>query len=148
MKKVKMNYSTQGSPDGMRVTIYQGGYTYDLPDRLADSFIGIGAACLAVPPQSRKRKSVVAAPENAAVNAAPENAAVNTTSKDDTPKPEKKKKIEPLSVTRVYQLAEELDISSKAIIKTASKIGIYARAPASGLSNDEVKRIKKALKIK
>ncbi len=138
MKKVKMNYSIEGSPDGMRVCIYQGGYEYDLPDKLADVFINIKAAEHV---EVRKRKAVSAAPQNAAVDVAPENASV--------PKPVvDKDEDEKTFVVRVYQLAEELDVSSKDIIETAKKIGIYARAPASGLSDEEITRIKKELKKK
>jgi hypothetical protein len=128
LKKVKMNNSTQGSPDGMRVLNYQGGYEYDLPDRLAKSFVEMGAANYVT---VRERKSIQAAPENAAMNRAPQNAETAT---EEAPH------------IRAYQLAEELDLSSKEIISIAKKIGIFVRVPASGISKDEVRRIKNSLK--
>jgi hypothetical protein len=135
LKKIKMNHSTQGSPDGMRVLNYQKNYEYEVPDGLATAFITMGAAKAV---GARERKAVRAAPENAAMSSAPENAA----QKPKPPKPEEG------PVIRVYQLAEELDLPSKKVMDAARKIGIFTRAPASGLSDDEVKRIKKVLKKK
>jgi hypothetical protein len=134
--------STQGSPDGMRVVIYQKGYEYDLPDKLATAFVEIGAGDYIIP--VRQRKSIQAAPENAAINAAPENANIRAS---EAKKPSVEE-VDDKQVIRVYQLAETLDVPSKEIIAAARRVGIYARAPASGISKDEVDRIKKALKKK
>jgi hypothetical protein len=136
-----MNHSTSGSPDGMHVLNYQGGHEFkipsQIPEKLALAFIGMGVAEeINSTPKPRERKAISAAPENQAMNAAPENAKAKSTEE----KPDQEK------VIRVYQLAEELDIPSKDVIKAAKQVGIYARAPASGLSEDEVKRIKMALK--
>lgn len=135
MRKVKMINSTNGSPDGMRVLIYQKNYEYVLPDKLAKAFVEEMQAAEYVDGGSgRKRKAMPAAPENAAINAAPENAAASEL--DEKP------------VMRVYQLAEKLDVATGYIIKVARKLGIKATAPASGLSDDHVKLITKEIRSK
>ena len=42
--KVQMLVSKKGSPDGIRVFLYESGKEYDLPDRLANIFIAEGWA--------------------------------------------------------------------------------------------------------
>ena len=42
--KVQMLVSKKGSPDGIRVFLYESGKEYDLPDRLANIFITEGWA--------------------------------------------------------------------------------------------------------
>lgn len=37
--RIKMLVSQRGSPDGIRVSLYESGNEYDLPDRLANIFI-------------------------------------------------------------------------------------------------------------
>jgi hypothetical protein len=37
--KIKMLKKTQGSPDGIQVNVYEAGMEYDLPDRLANTFV-------------------------------------------------------------------------------------------------------------
>ena len=142
-----MKESIEGSPDGMRVVIYQKGYEYSLPEKLADAFVDQMKVAVFVsnkkeavsPPSSssRKRKAVTAAPENAAVTAAPENAAV-------TAAPENANGDR--SFIRVYKLADDLDVSSKDLLKTAKALGISVGSVQAGLSKKQAAQIKKALK--
>lgn len=42
--KVTMIRRRTGSPDGIRVALYDAGQTYDLPEELAQVFVGLGDA--------------------------------------------------------------------------------------------------------
>ena len=50
MRTVTMTATRLGSPDGIAVHTYEAGRSYDLPEGLADNFIGQGAATEAVKP--------------------------------------------------------------------------------------------------
>lgn len=52
--KVKMLKNEKGSPDGLTVVYYKEGSEYDLTDRLAEVFIGMGVA-----EEAEKKKPVV-----------------------------------------------------------------------------------------
>jgi len=119
MPKIKMLVDAQGCSDGFTARLYKRGQEYEVSKALANNFVIQQGVAEPVP--ILQRRSVPAAPENAMVTAAPEN-----------------KSMESL---RVFQLANRLGISSVEVIKLAKKLGIIARAPASGLSEEDVNRI-------
>lgn len=137
----------------MEVAVYMTGVELEKQQKLDEEQLAMSKRV-----SRRKAKAIVAAPENEAIEAAPEN--------EDAGKGKKKKKDgegdeeepgeiesepgeeesgfeEPKSkVLRVYELADELGKSSKDILILVENLGIYARSPASGLSQEEIDRIK------
>lgn len=123
MPRIKMKTTAQGSSDGFTVLAFKQGEEYDVSPKLAQNFVIHQGVAEAV-----TRRGVVAAPENTAIEFAPKN--------KDT---EKKN-------TRVFQLADELNVDSKRIIKVAGDCGVSVTAPASGLTDEEVEKIKIKMK--
>lgn len=62
--KIKMTKTTDGSPDGININTYEKGEKYDVPDSLAENFVGQDAA-------KKEDKGKEKAPENK--EEAPEN---------------------------------------------------------------------------
>ena len=150
MATMRMKKTTPGSPDGFGTVMYEEGREYrvdvDIPASLAKAFV----VDMEVAEYVTEGKAVPAAPKNAAVKAAPEN---KVEAPETVEKPEEKehgweppkKKDKKGKVMRVYQLADELDIPSKDILIAIENLGIYARNAASGLSEEEVAKLKSAL---
>jgi hypothetical protein len=152
--KIKMAKTTPGAVAGIYIRKFESGMVYSIPDqidqRLADLFLKMGVAKVA-----RERSiyetpitPMVEAPERAVV-APPEIKVKPEIAKAEKPKIESVK-IEPEPtkekvVMRVYQLADELKLTSKDVIKLANDLGIHAPAPQSGLSEREVQEIKNGL---
>jgi len=42
--KIKMTKTTDGSPDGININTYEKGKKYDIPESLAENFLGQDAA--------------------------------------------------------------------------------------------------------
>ena len=155
MPKIRMIKTTPGSLNGFEVMSFIKDQEYVVPDELAKAFIEhLGVATIV-----RERKAVPEAPEKAVVEAAPENKAVLTEEEEEAGKDES---IEEHSVDdaenatpiveedksmamRVYQLADELNVDYKKIIKVAKKLKIYVSAATSGLSEEEAEKIKAAM---
>ncbi len=152
MPKIRMLQNARGSLDGINSIDFLKGLEYDVHEELAVTFIShMGVAVII-----RERKAVPEAPENAAVEAAPENKEVLT---EEEAEAQSDESIEDYSVDdaenaegvveedkpmamRVYQLADELGVDSKKIIKVAKKSKIYVSAATSGLSEEEAEKIK------
>lgn len=119
MPRIKMKASAQGSLDGFTVTLFKQGVEYDVSSKLAQNFvIHQGVA------EAMTRRGVAVAPKNKAIESVPENKGAG------------KKEL------RVFQLADELNVSSKQVIKAASDCGVPVTSPASGLTEEEAERIK------
>ncbi len=157
MPTIRMKRTTEGSPDGFHVKRYDGDKEYtvdsDIPARLAGMFINMKVAEYVTAGKPVEEKTIPEAPENAAVEAAPENK--ETEKVKEKPKeqeygwepPKKKDKDKAKGkVMRVYELADELKISSKDVLIAAENLGVYARNAASGLSEEEVEKVSAALK--
>ena len=153
MATMRMKKTTPGSPDGFGTVMYEEGREYgvdvDIPASLAKAFV----VDMKVAEYVTEGKAISAAPENAAVDAAPDNKVKEPEMVEKKPEkkdfgwePPKKKDKSKGKVMRVYQLADELDIPSKDILIAIENIGIYARNAASGLSEEEVEKVRAALK--
>lgn len=152
MVTIKMLKTTPGSPDGFYTKMYEEGKEFtvdiDIPPRLAKTFV---EDMKKVAVYVTEGKAIPAAPENAVMEAVPENKVEEPEKVEEKPKEkehdwEPPKKKDKGKVMRVYQLADELDIPSKDILIAVENLGIYARNAASGLSEEEVQKIKTALK--
>lgn len=153
MVTIKMLKTTPGSPDGFYTKMYEEGKEYtadiDIPPRLAKTFV---EDMKKVAVYVTEGKAMPVAPENAVIETAPENKVEEPKTVEEKPKEKEhgweppQKKDKKGKVMRVYQLADELDIPSKDILIAIENIGIYARNAASGLSEEEVAKLKSALK--
>ena len=125
MPRIRMKVTAQGSSDGFSVGVYRQGEEYDVSPRLAQNFViqqGIAEPV-------RRRRAVETSPENKMVADSPDN------------KDAKKEMF-----ARVFQLADELGVASDEIIRAAKECGIVAATPISGLSGEDVKKIKAKMK--
>lgn len=137
MPKIIMKDTTPGSLDGIKINNYIADREYTVNDALAKAFISMGVA-----EYVREEKFVRTTPENKMVESSPDNKVAESSDEiikeaeksDNTSKP-----------LRVYQLADELGVSSKKVLRIAKKLNIHVNAPTSGLSEEEEKRIKSAL---
>ena len=87
--KVKMKENKKGSPDGALVNDYKKGRTYDLPDKLANAFVGQGWATAVKPqkpPEEEPPETKIEEPDETKVIEPPE------TKEEAPPEPEKKDK--------------------------------------------------------
>ena len=149
MAKIKMLKTAPGSPDGIHVLKYQANAEYDIPDRLAGTFVSLRVAVYVPPP-------VIKPPETQLIESAPEKKEVfeEFAGEDDVDEEEEIELHELLGsdnnakdkkIMRVFQLAKELGKPSKKIIKVANKLGISVAASSSGLSEEDVERIKETI---
>lgn len=132
MIKIKMLKTTPGSLDGFTRIDFNEEQTYEVPDELAKAFVkDMGVAVIV-----RERKAISAAPEKAVI----ETALGNKEEEEKTDDFDVEKK--PREMVRVFQLADELGVSSKEIIKKAKELGLHAKAPVSGLFEEDAEKIK------
>jgi len=124
--------------DGIHIKQFRAGVTYDendgITNRMAKILIEDCRAAILV--RERTAPSVVpevAPSEKAVIEEAPERKLVEVTI------------VEKPIMVRVYQLSDELGVSSKRILEIAKSIGIEATAPASGLSFNDADKIKSEL---
>jgi hypothetical protein len=125
MPRIKMKVTTQGSSDGFTIERYERDKEYDVSPRLAQNFCVQQGIATPVP----RKRAVASAPENKMIPVAPDN----------------KEAKEASATTRVFQLADELGVSSKDVIESAKKCGIVVATPVSGLSDEEVEKIKTSM---
>jgi hypothetical protein len=64
---VKIVKTTPGSPDGIHVKKYEAGQSYELPENLAQTFVGMGVAEIIIEEVEPEKKSSGAAPQNKSV---------------------------------------------------------------------------------
>lgn len=145
MPKIRMVKTTPGSLDGFTRTMFMAEQEYEVPHELAKAFIShMGVATIV-----RERKAMPEAPEKAVAEAVPENKVVLTEEEAEAESEdvieERAEDDKPMAM-RVYQLADELGIGYKKVIKAAKALSIYVSAAASGLSEEEAERIKLKLK--
>lgn len=153
MPKIRMLETTPGSLDGVSVTSFVAGREYDVPESLATAFVNHMGVAVVV----RERK-VVEVPEKAVEVAAPENkeesirenvfgSSEKEVLTEEEAEAESGETVEDgKAAMRVFQLADELGVSSKKIIKAAKKLGIDVTAPASGLTEAAAEKIKAEIK--
>lgn len=145
MPKIKMLQTTQGALDGIHIKLFSKGIPYNIPDQitqsLADLFLDMGVAKVA-----RERKPIE--PDNTSKDLNPTETKdddLELEDQDDEIDDEIDDEPKKVVIMRVYQLADELDFSSKEIIELANDLGIHAPAAQSGLSEEEVTKIKDSL---
>jgi len=144
MPRIRMLRDDKGSLDGFTVTYFLKDLEYDVTEDLAKAFIGhMGVAEIV-----RVRKAEPEAPENKMVKDVPENKVAGTVSAKTEEEAEAvsgKSREENSTVTRVYQLADELGIPSKKVIKKARALGISIKVAQSGLTEEEAEKIRAGL---
>jgi len=141
--------------DGVHISLFQQGVEYPVADKLAAMLVYKLKVATFV-----RERAMPAPSEKAVIDEAPEIKAewkIEETTQEEAvieDEPEAKPEIgdgqeeaipEEGPMIRVHQLAIELGISNRSILNKAQALGIEATAPASGLSNEEVKRLKDAL---
>ena len=163
MAKIKMSKTLPVAVDGVHISLFQQGEEYPVADKLAAMLVyklkvatfvrertmpepsekavieevpEIKAEEKIEPESEEEIENLVAQPIEETI---PEEAVI-----EETPEAERVIPEEPPMI-RVHQLANELGISNRSILNKAQALGIEATAPASGLSNEEVKRLKDAL---
>ena len=148
MARIKMTQTIAGCMDGIVAKKYIKDTEYaidgnEINQRLADMFLNANAAVII-----RERKPVLEAPEKAVIEEAPQKKVMSVSEsmkkarakKED--QPDKKETESAIKTTRVFHLANELKVSYKELVKLANKLGIKAKAAQSGLSENDVKKIK------
>ncbi len=133
MPLVKMLKTTKGSDNGFIVTEFMEGQEYNINDSLAKTFIDIQVAEYVK--KVVRRKSIVEAPENKAIETAPNNKEV-------------KERIVVEESMRVFTLADELNTDSKTIIKTFKKLFNNKITATNILNEIQIKKIKEELSDK
>ena len=164
MAKIKMSKTLPVAVDGVHISLFQQGEEYPVADKLAAMLVYKLKVATFVRERTMPEPS-----EKAVIEGAPEIKAeekIEPESDEEIEEeseqeevviedePEAKTEIgdgqeeaipEDPPMIRVHQLANELGISNRSILNKAQVLGIEATAPASGLSNEEVKRLKEAL---
>ena len=133
MPFVKMRVDAEGSQDGIKINHYIKGREYNLNLKLAKNFVKDQRIATYVAPKvekEKKQEKMISVPENKMVNV-PDNKVVD--------------KIKNETLT-VFQLADEIKISSKKIIKAAKKIG-YDVDFTSILEMEQINKIKETLNV-
>lgn len=126
MPKIRMTQTIPGAMDGIHHKKYIAGEEYEIDgveinQRLAKIFLKANVAEVV-----RERKPVEMPAEEATKEA------IET---DEEAESE-------ANVMRVFQLADELDKSSKEVVVAAAELGIDATSPQSGLTATEAQKIK------
>jgi len=156
MAKILMSQTMPGSMDGITTNLYIKGQKYEVDEdqisqKLADIFVNAKWATVV-------RERTVAPAETAVVQKAPE---IKAEPEEAPEKLETKTELETeeesaqafsdqpeapheLKTTRVFELAQELEIPYKEVIKLAADLDIYVKVAQSGLSDSEVKRIRES----
>ena len=174
MIKIRMTQTTPGSLDGHTTKVFRAGEEYivcDTPDLMEAALAkgervitkGLSIAFvshLQVATLIRERQepqqpeSQLEPSEKTVVEAAPENKAVLTEEEAEAENPEvieekapeeEKKQDDTAPTLRVFQLADELGVKTKKVLKAANKLNIKVTAAASGLTEEEAEKIKKAM---
>ena len=173
MIKIKMTQTTPGSLDGHTTKVFRAGEEYivcDTPDlmeaalargervvtkELSIVFVShLQVATLIRERQEPEAQSQLEPSEKTVVEAAPENKAVLTEEEAEAENPEvieekapeeEKKQDDTAPTLRVFQLADELGVKTKKVLKAANKLNIKVTAAASGLTEEEAEKIKKAM---
>ena len=173
MIKIKMTQTTPGSLDGHTTKVFRAGEEYivcDTPDlmeaalargervvskELSIVFVShLQVATLIRMRQEPEAQSQLEPSEKTVVEAAPENKAVLTEEEAEAENPEvieekapeeEKKQDDTAPTLRVFQLADELGVKTKKVLKAANKLNIKVTAAASGLTEEEAEKIKKAM---
>lgn len=134
MPKIRITRTTPVAVDGIHIRLFQAGSEIDAEKDLANLLVyNLKIASFV------RERAMPEPSERAVVESAPEIKEETTeeeseeTGEEDNP------------YIRVFQLAKDLGVSNRLILNKAKDLGIAATAPASNLSDEEVKRLKKAL---
>ena len=130
MPRVKMLVLTAGSEDGIHVRRYEKDREYEINDRLAGYFSGMGAATII-----RERKMAPGPSDNKMM----EGSSANKQSEQDEAETEKQPGV------RIFQLADELGVPLKKILAAAKDLGIEVSGPSSEITLEEAAKIRAKL---
>jgi len=157
MIKIKMLITTPGALDGIHIKNFEKGLLYSIPDQISvylkDLFLKMGVAEEVNITRQRGLTPSETKPSNPSEtkkSLEEENQKIlDDFDKEDDEKEKEEKNIEEparVIVMRVFNLTDEIDKTSKEIIAIAHDLGINVSAPQSGLTQDEVDRIKNSIK--
>ena len=136
MPKIRITRTIPVAVDGIHIRLFQAGAEEDVEKDLANLLVyNLKIASFV------RERAMPEPSERAVVESAPEIKEEVTEEKSEETGEEDNPYI------RVFQLAKELGVSNRLILNKAKDLGIAAVAPASNLSDEEVKRLKKALGI-
>jgi len=157
MAKIIMVQSMAGCIDGIHQRKYQAGQEYEIDgvqmnQKLANIFLKCGAAKMADivppnPPNPPKPNEPIDPPEKAVVENPPEmkeEDPVDDENAGDEQEPEEEKKeSEPeAKIMRVFELANELKVPYKRVVKVAKTLKINVEFAQAGLTQSEADKIK------
>ena len=131
MPKVRITQTVPIAEDGIHIRKYASGWEGEVSEAAARILISIGAAQIVRTRLAPSEQPEVAPSGTTVIEGAPE-------------KKEAVKSTVP-AVIRVWQLSDEIGVSSKRIIEIAVTLGIEATVPMSGLTTENVNKIKAEL---
>lgn len=144
MPKIKILKTMPIAEDGIHVKKYSEGWEGEVSAVAAEILVSIGAGRIvrertAPSPESHTDPDIKPqeGTENLKSSEGAENLKPQEGTEEGKKRPEEKKKL-----FRVFNLSDELGVSSAKIIATAKKLGIFATNPMSGLSPEEISGIK------
>jgi len=136
LPKIRITRTTPVALDGVHVRLLQKDQELDVESDVAKMLVyDLRIASII------RERTMPEPSERAVVESAPEIKEEGTEEKSEETGEEDNPYI------RVFQLAKDLGVSNRLILNKAKDLGIAATAPASNLSDEEVKRLKKALGI-
>jgi len=134
LPKIRITKTMPVAVDGIHIRLFQAGLEEDVEKDLANLLVyNLKIASFV------RERAMPEPSERAVVESAPEIKEETVEEKSEETGEEDNPYI------RVFQLAKDLGVSNRLILNKAKDLGIAATAPASNLSDDEVKRLKKAL---
>jgi len=134
MPKIRVTRTTPVATDGVHIRLFQAGWEGDVEKDVADLLVYKLKIATFVRERAMPEPS-----EKAVIESAPE------IKEGDTEEKPEEIESEEVPYIRVFQLAKEWGVSNRLILNKAKDLGIAATAPASNLSDEEVKRLKTAL---
>lgn len=174
MTKIKMTQTTPGSIDGHTTKVFREGQEYTVYEgpalveailagkqvitrELSIAFVKYLQVAILVSrgrqepqqpesqPEPSEKTVVEAAPENKAVLTEEEAEAENPEVIEEKVPEEEKRQTDTAPTLRVFQLADELGVKVRKVLKVAKSLNINVKASVSGLTEEEAEKIKKAM---
>ena len=143
MPKILMKQSKPGSIDGMTTNLYKAGCEYEIDGNeinqsLATTFINEHWATMV-------RERVMPAPAETAYHEMAPEIKAPVEEVEEEVEEEKEIVVPEAKIVRVYELAKEMKKPWQEIVKLADKLGLDASKAQSGLTESDIKAIKKAI---
>ena len=132
MPKVRITKTTPIAEDGIHVRKYSAGWEGEVSEAAAALLVSCGAATVMMETNIMRRTAPTNEPPVPSEGIEPQGPS------------EKKEDPEP-AVMRIWQLSEETGVSSAKLLQIAKRINVSVTGPMSGLSNEEINKIKSEL---